>query len=107
MVYEESEIAGSEIQQDLELQLEYLRVNSSPVTKELVAALKTLRPHEAAAYAAKKKLASQFEMATKDIPSHSGLATYGPATKTTAFTRFTTEWNETLELLRSVETSMR
>jgi hypothetical protein len=100
--YEDSEIIGTQIQQDLELQFEYLRVNSAPVTKELVEALQTLRPHETAAYAAKQRLASQFEIVTKDIPPHTGLASYGPATKTTAFTRFTTEWTETLELLRGL-----
>lgn len=100
--YEESEIIGTQIQQDLELQFDYLRVNSSPVTRELIKSLSSLRTFETDADKARQKLQAKFDDITKGIPAHIGLAAYGPSTKTTAFTRFTTEWNETLELLRGL-----
>jgi hypothetical protein len=100
--FEESEILGNQIQFDLEQQFDYLRANSSPVTTELVRALNGLRPLEAAAYRAKQNLKSQFDLATKGFPNHPGLVAAGPDSKPTAFTRFTTEWNETLELLRGL-----
>ncbi len=100
--YEEAEIAGTQLQIDLEQQFDYLRVNSSPVTSELVRELGKIRPHEEAVYRAKNQVRSQFELATKNIPPHAGLASYGPSIRTTAFTRFTSEWSETLELLRGL-----
>lgn len=100
--FEESEIIGQPIQTDLDQQFAYLLKHSRPVTNELVRALDRLRPAEQNAYIARQKLKSQFDEATKEIPTHGGLTTYGSATKTTAFTQFTTEWNETLQLLRGL-----
>lgn len=100
--FDHSEIIGQPLQTDLEQQFAYLRKHSVPVSSELLKALKKLRPAEQNAYAAQQKLKSQFDEATKDIPPHGGLTTYGSATKTTAFTQFTTEWNETLQLLRGL-----
>lgn len=100
--FEEAEILGQQLQTDLELQFAYLRKNSVPVTSELVKALDKLGPAERASYVAQQKLKSQFDDATKDVPPHAGLTTYGPSTKTTAFTEFTTEWNDTLQLLRGL-----
>jgi len=100
--FDEADIIGQPMQTDLEQQFAYLRKNSAPVTNELVKALGKLSPAEQGAYIAQQKLKSQFDEATKDIPPHGGLTTYGSATKTTAFTEFTTEWNETLQLLRGL-----
>ena len=100
--YEELEIIGSAIQLEFEHQFDYLRMNSSPLTTELVVALKKMRPFDEAVNREKSKLQSQFDLATKGIPSHQGLASYGPSLKSTAYTRFTSEWNETLELLRGM-----
>jgi PLD-like domain len=100
--FDESEIIGQPLQTDLEQQFAYLRKHSSPATNELVKALGKLSPAEQSAYGAQQKLKSLFDEATKDIAPHGGLTTYGPATKTTAFTQFTTEWNETLQLLRGL-----
>ena len=100
--FDESEIIGHPLQTDLELQFDYLRKVSSTVTSELVKALDRLGPAERGVYVAKERLKSQFEEATKDIPGHSGLTSYGSATKTTAFTQFTAEWNQTLQLLRGL-----
>lgn len=97
--YEEDEILGTQIQVDLEAQFDYLRAASAPVTKELVAALRKLRPLEEFAYRAKEKVRNAFEQATKDIPDHKGLVA---AAQPTAFTRFTVEWNDTLQLLRGL-----
>ena len=65
--FEESEIVGQQLQTDLELQFEYLRKNSVPVTNELVKALGKLGAAESASYVAQQKLKSQFDDATKDI----------------------------------------
>lgn len=100
--FDEDEIIGQPLQSDLEQQFAYLRKHSAPVTSELVKALGKLSLAEQSAYAAQQKLKALFDEATKDIPPHGGLTTYGPATKTTAFTEFTTEWNETLQLLRGL-----
>jgi hypothetical protein len=100
--FDESEIIGQPLQTDLDLQFAYLRKVSSPVTAELVKALGKLGPAEHGVCIARQKLKSQFEEATKDIPAHAGLTTVGPATRTTAYTQFTTEWNETLQLLRGL-----
>lgn len=100
--YEEGEITGSVMQLELEQQFDYLKAHSGPLTSELVKALKNLRPSEEAVNREKKKLRDQFDIATKDIPTHQGLASYGPSLKSTAYTRFTSEWNETLELLRGM-----
>lgn len=100
--YDESEIVGTQLQVDLEQQFDYLRVSSSPVTSELVKALRSIRPYEEAVQRAKNQARSQFELATKGISPHAGLASYGPSIRTTAFTRFTAEWSETLELLRGL-----
>ena len=100
--YDEAEIVGSAIQIEIELQFEYLRANSSPLTNELVAALKKMRPFDEAVNREKSKLKNQFDLATNDIPSHQGLASYGPSLKSSAYMRFTSEWNETLELLRGL-----
>ena len=100
--YEESEIIGSAIQLELEHQFDYLRANSSPLTTELLLALKKMRPFDEAVTREKRKLRSQFDLLTKDIPSHAGLASYGPTLQSTAYTRFTSEWSETLELLRGM-----
>lgn len=99
---EESEIIGTSLQINLEQQFDYLRINSTPLTAELLKALSRLSTFESAAYKAKQRLSSEFESATKDIPRYAGLAACGPASRTTAFTRFTAEWNETLELLRGL-----
>ncbi len=100
--FDESEIIGQPLQTDLEQQFAYLLKHSGPVTSELLKALNKLGPAEQGVYVAQQKLKSQFDEATKDIPPHGGLTTYGSATKTTAFTQFTTEWNETLQLLRGL-----
>lgn len=100
--FDEDEIIGTKIQNDLEQQFEYLRANSVPVTKELLKALSGLSPAAQSAYAAKQKLQERFDQATKDIPSHAGLTTYGPHVVNTAFTKFSTEWNNTLQLLRGL-----
>lgn len=100
--FEESEIVGTQVQIDLEVQFDYLKANSTPVTQELVKSLKSLRPYDEAANRAKKQVAEKFHDATKHIPSHAGLAAPGPSTPTTAFTRFTSEWSDTLQLLRGL-----
>jgi len=100
--YEEAEIIGSAIQLEFEHQFDYIKAHSGPLTTELVLALKKMRPFDEAVHREKSKLRSQFDLVTKDIPSHQGLASYGPSLKTTAFTRFTSEWIETLELLRGM-----
>lgn len=99
---EEGEILGTSLQMDLELQFDYLRSQSVPVTTELLEALSKLASVNAAAYRAKQNAASQFQLVTHGIARHLGLAGYGPPTQTTAFTRFTAEWNKTLELLRGL-----
>lgn len=65
-------------------------------------ALSRLSPAEQSAYAAKRRLKEQFDQATKGIPPHAGLTAYGPNVTNTAFTKFSTEWNDTLELLRGL-----
>ncbi|CAJ0691445.1 phospholipase D family protein [Ralstonia holmesii] len=100
--FEDSEIIGTQLECDLDQQLNYLRAVSFPVTSELVKALNKLNASGQGVYIAKQKLQTQFEQVTKDIPSHDGLTAYGAAVKTTAFTRFTTEWNDTLQLLRGL-----
>lgn len=100
--FEDSEILGHSLESDLQLQLDYLWKVSEPVTSELVNALDKLRPVRSDAYVAQKRLRSQFELATGGIKTHVGLTSYGPPTETTAFTQFTSEWNETLELLRGL-----
>lgn len=100
--FDHSEIIGQPLQIDLEQQFAYLQNHSAPVTNELIKALGKLKLAENGVYAAQQKLKNLFEDATKDIPSHSGLTAVGPATKTTAFTEFTSEWNETLQLLRGL-----
>ena len=100
--FDELEFIGTSLQFDLEQQFDYLRTVSSPVTSELVKALDGLRSFDQSIYSAKQKRQSQFEQATKGIPSFPGLATVGSATKPTAFTRFAIEWNETLQLLRGL-----
>ena len=99
---EESEIIGSQLQLDLEQQFSYLKEVSAPVTAELLKALKKLGTWEQGVNTARQKLKSQFDEATKGIPTHSGLTAPGPKLRTTAFTRFTTEWTQTLELLRGL-----
>jgi hypothetical protein len=100
--YTEEEIIGTLVEQDLEAQFSYLKEKSSPVTSELLKSLKSLDAHRDLAYKAKKKLVSQFDEATKGIPTHAGLDAYKASSKATAYTRFTSEWNETLELLRGL-----
>lgn len=102
LFFEESEILGQPLQIDLELQFEYLRSHSVPVTNELLKALEGTSVAEQHAYQAQRALSERFDGATSDIPAHSGLTAYGPSIKTTGYTRFTTEWNETLELLRGL-----
>ena len=105
--YYESEIVGTEMQEDLEQQFDYLRVNSSALTSELVKALKGLRNLDEEVQRALNKRESQFALATKDIPLHKGLAAIGPKVPTTAFTRFTSEWSDTLQLLRGLSKEFR
>lgn len=100
--FEEAEIIGRPLQTDLEQQFDYLRGVSAPVTEELVKALDKLRPAESGVNVARQRLKSQFEQATTGFPAHAGLASYGPSTRTTAFTQFTTEWNQTLQLIRGL-----
>lgn len=100
--FDEDEIVGHPLQTDLEQQFAYLQDNSAPVTNELIRALARLRPAEQGIYKAQMALKSHFEEVTKSIPPHRGLTSYGPATKTTAFTKFTTEWADTLQLLRGL-----
>ncbi len=100
--YDEDEIIGTSIQYDLETQFSYLKEHSSPVTRELVKSLRALDVHRSMAYKARQRLVSQFDEATKGIPAHTGLGAYGMPAKASAYTRFTAEWNETLELLRGL-----
>lgn len=100
--FEESEVIGSQLQLDLEQQFSYLKDVSVPVTTELVKALKKLGSCEQGVYIARQKLKSQFDEATKGIPAHSGLTAPRSKLQTTGFTRFTTEWNQTLQLLRGL-----
>ncbi len=100
--FEESEIVGSQLQLDLEQQFNYLKDVSAPVTAELVKALSKLGTWEIGVNTARQKLKSQFEEVTKGIPTHSGLTTPRSKLQTTAFTRFTTEWTQTLQLLRGL-----
>lgn len=100
--YEESEILGTDMKEDLEQQFNYLRANSSALTSELVKALKGLQNVDAEVQRAISKRESQFAQVTKDIPLHAGLAAIGPKVPTTAFTQFTSEWSETLQLLRGL-----
>jgi hypothetical protein len=67
-----------------------------------VNALRSLQSHQQTAFRANKNLESQFDLATKNIQSHNGLAVRGPDARPTTFVRFTTEWSETLELLRGL-----
>ena len=105
--YEESEIVGTELQEDLELQFDYLRVNSSALTSELVKALKGLRNFDEDVQRAIARRDSQFATVTKDIAPHKGLSAIGPKVPTSAFTRFTAEWSDTLELLRGLSKEFR
>ncbi len=100
--FDEAEIIGRSLQADLEQQFDYLRSVSAPVTEELVKALDKLRVPQSGVNVARQRLTSQFEQATTAFPAHAGLATYGPSTQTTAFTQFTTEWNQTLQLIRGL-----
>lgn len=100
--YEESEIVGTKLQVDLEQQFDYLRVNSTALTSELVKALKGMRNFDEEVQRAINRRESHFALITKDIPPHKGLAAYGPNVPTTAFTRFTSEWGDTLQLLRGL-----
>lgn len=102
MFLSEDEVIGSAIGLDLEHHFDYLRDHSSPVTTELIRALSSLQSSRQAAFQAKKKVQSQFELATGGIPPHAGLSDVRPGTRSTAFTRFTTEWNATLQLLRGL-----
>lgn len=100
--FDESEIVGSQLQIDLDQQFGYLKDVSAPVTAELVKALSTLGALERGVYTARQKLKSQFDEATKGISKHNGLTAPKSRLVTTAFTRFTTEWNRTLQLLRGL-----
>lgn len=100
--FEESEIIGSQLQVDLEQQFGYLQGVSVPVTSELVKALDKLGTLEQGVHIARQKLKSQFDEATKDIPAHMGLTAPVSKLQSTALTRFTTEWTETLQLLRGL-----
>lgn len=100
--FEEAEIVGNQLQLDLEQQFGYLKDVSAPVTAELVKVLGKLGTWEQGVYTARQKLKSQFEEATKGIPAHNGLTAPKSKLQTTAFTRFTTEWTQTLELLRGL-----
>lgn len=100
--YEEAEMLGAQIAVDLEQQFDYLKVNSVAVSKELIDAIKGLRTYDEEVEKKRNQLRTRFEEATKGIASHKGLAAYGPALKSTAYTRFATEWAETLELLRGM-----
>jgi hypothetical protein len=100
--FEESEVIGCQLQIDLEQQFSYLKDVSVPVTTELVKALKKLSTWEQGVYAAQQKLKTQFDEATKGIPTHSGLTAPRSKLQTTAFTRFTIEWTQTLQLLRGL-----
>lgn len=100
--FEESEILGQPLQIDLESQFAYLHKNSTRVSDELVKALDRLGVAERPVTQAREKLKSQFDLATKDIPTHNGLTAYGANTKGTAFTDFASEWNDTLQLLRGL-----
>ncbi|MGI4902542.1 MAG: hypothetical protein ACRYG5_12920 [Janthinobacterium lividum] len=102
MFFDEAEIIGRSLQADLEQQFDYLRSVSAPVTEELVKALDKLSALQSAVNVARKRLTSQFEQATTAFPGHAGLATYGSSIQTTAFTLFTTEWNQTLQLIRGL-----
>lgn len=100
--FEEAEIIGSQLQLDLEQQFGYLREVSAPVTAELVKALNKLGSVEQGVNLARQRLKAQFDEATKGIPAHQGLTAPKSKLQTTAFTRFTTEWTKTLELLRGL-----
>lgn len=100
--YDEDEVLGTNVQVDLENQFAYLRKNSGPVTRQLIAALKGIRPHQAAVQRERQKAADKFAEATKEIPTHTGLASGGKRPDDVGFTSFTREWNETLDLLRNL-----
>ena len=99
--FEESELFG-EIGLHLEQQFQYLNDHSSPLSSELVRALKTGKSMREAVQRESNKASDQFDAATKDIPGHAGLTTVGPSLKTTAYTKFAAEWSQTLELLRGL-----
>ena len=100
--FTEAEILGTQMQLDLEQQFAYLRSVSSPVTDELVKALKKLGNFERQVDLAKATLRSRFDEATKDVPVHHGLTTSKASGDGSRFSRFTTEWNDTLQLLRGL-----
>jgi hypothetical protein len=100
--FEESEIIGSQLQLDLEQQFSYLKDVSAPVDVELVNALNNLSRWEQGVHIARQKLKTQFDEATKGIPVHMGLTAPHSKLQTTALTRFTTEWTQTLQLLRGL-----
>lgn len=100
--FDEDEILGTQIEADLRLQFDYLWKVSEPVTSELVKALDKLRQAEGSVNVAQEKLRTQFELATSGFKTHTGLTAHGSKTKTTAYTQFTSEWSETLELLRGL-----
>jgi hypothetical protein len=100
--YEEDEVLGTHIQTDLESQFSYLRKHSGPVTRQLIDGLKRIRPLQAAVNRERQKMADKFAEATKEIPTHVGLASGGKRPDDVGFTNFTQEWNETLDLLRNL-----
>lgn len=99
---DEEEILGTSTEADLQLHFDHLDKIATPVTTELIRALDKLRAPEAAVYAAQQKLQDQFAAATGGIKPYSGLTAYASEAKSTAYIQFTSEWTDTLQLLRGL-----
>lgn len=100
--FDEDEILGTQIETDLTAQFDQLFKVSFPVTSELVKALDKLRAAEAKVNQAQAALKDQFDLATGVFKSNPGLKVHVSKTQSTAYVQFTSEWGETLELLRGL-----
>lgn len=100
--YYEEEVLGTHMQVDLESQFAYLRKHSGPVTRQLIDGLKHIRLQQASVSRERQKLTDKFSQASKEFPTHTGLASGGQRPDNVGFTNFAQEWNETLDLLRNL-----
>ncbi|MDP2818704.1 MAG: phospholipase D-like domain-containing protein [Polaromonas sp.] len=99
--YEESELLESTLGIYLEQQFDYLKANSTSLTKELLEAIRTasIENGKARIESLKRELKTNFRDALKGVKRHPGLTS---KTKPDGFTKFVEEWSQTLELLRGL-----
>lgn len=100
--FPENEIIGHPIEENLNAQFEYLRAVSAPVTDELVRALGKLQSAKSRVLVAQRALSSEFEKLTEGFPPHLGLTAYRQSPRVADFNQFTTEWTQTLQLIRGL-----